>query len=77
MAMKADVIEACLRARFPQATITLKDLVGDGDHYQVEVIDQAFVGLTRIAQHKLVYTALKGKVGGELHALSIITRIPA
>lgn len=61
---------------FPEADITLTDLAGDNDHWQAEIVSEQFRGKTRVAQHQLVYAALKGKMGGELHALALKTRAP-
>jgi stress-induced morphogen len=58
------------------AEIAIEDLAGDGDHYRARIISPAFAGLSRIRQHQLVYAALKGKVGGELHALALETSAP-
>jgi stress-induced morphogen len=74
--MAAAVLEAELRSAFPDATILIEDLAGDGDHYRAKITAEAFRGLTRIRQHQLVYAALKGKVGGELHALALETGAP-
>jgi len=70
-------LEASLREAFPDAEIRIDDLAGDGDHYRARVVSAAFRGLTRVKQHQLVYNALKGKVGGELHALAVETATPA
>ena len=77
MPMSADTLKAELAAAFPGASIEIDDLAGDGDHYRARIVAQAFKGLTRIKQHQLVYAALKGKVGGELHALALETAAPA
>jgi len=77
MPMAADQLEAELRQAFPDAEIVIEDLAGDGDHYRARIIAQAFAGLPRVRQHQLVYSALKGKVGGELHALALETGAPA
>ncbi len=77
MAMQAAEIEAMIQEAFPDATIEIEDLRGDGDHYAATVVSQAFAGKSRVAQHQLVYKALKGKMGGELHALALTTRAPA
>jgi stress-induced morphogen len=69
-------LEASLRAAFPDAEIRVDDLAGDGDHYRARIVSPAFRGLTRIKQHQLVYGALKGKMGGELHALALETSVP-
>ena len=76
MPITADALEAELRAAFPDAQIAIEDLAGDGDHYRARITSAAFAGLTRIRQHQLVYAALKGKVGGELHALALETAPP-
>ena len=76
MPMPLAVLEAELKAAFPDAQITIDDLAGDGDHYRARIVSQAFAGLNRIKQHQLVYAALKGKVGGELHALALETQAP-
>lgn len=77
MAMSGTVIEAAIRAAFPDAEIRLTDLAGDGDHWAIHVACQSFAGLSRVKQHQLVYAALGGRVGGELHALQVTTSIPA
>jgi stress-induced morphogen len=74
--MPAATLEAELRAAFPDAQIVIDDLAGDGDHYRARIVSTAFAGLTRVRQHQLVYAALKGKVGGELHALALETAAP-
>ena len=76
MAMAADQIEAMIRAALPDAEVKITDLAGDGDHYAAHVVSSAFVGKTRVAQHKLVYDALGGRMGGELHALQLTTAVP-
>ena len=76
MPMSVQDLESSLRAAFPDAEIAIEDLAGDGDHYRARVVTPAFRGLTRIRQHQLVYAALKGKVGGELHALALETAAP-
>ncbi len=76
MAMAADQIEAMIRAALPDAEITITDLAGDGDHYAAHVISAAFSGKSRVAQHQLVYKALGGRMGGELHALQLTTAVP-
>lgn len=77
MPMSAENLEAQLRAAFPDATIAIDDLAGDGDHYRARIVSTVFAGLPRIRQHQLVYAALKGKMGGELHALALETAAPA
>jgi stress-induced morphogen len=76
MPMPLSVLEAELKAAFPDADIKIDDLAGDGDHYRARIVSQAFAGLNRVKQHQLVYAALKGKVGGELHALALETLVP-
>ena len=73
MPMAIADLEGALRAAFPDAEIKVEDLAGDGDHYRARIASNAFAGLSRIKQHQLVYGALKGKVGGELHALALET----
>ena len=77
MPMSAATLKAELSAAFPDASIDIDDLAGDGDHYRARIVASAFKGLSRIKQHQLVYAALKGKVGGELHALALETAAPA
>ncbi|MCA0422280.1 MAG: BolA family transcriptional regulator [Proteobacteria bacterium] len=74
MAMKAADIETLIREAFPDATVEIRDLAGDGDHYAATVVSPAFRGKSRVAQHQMVYAALKGRMGGELHALALTTR---
>jgi stress-induced morphogen len=74
--MSAADLERQLRAAFPKADIAIEDLAGDGDHYRARIVDAAFAGLPRVRQHQLVYAALKGKMGGELHALALETSAP-
>jgi stress-induced morphogen len=69
-------LEAILREGFPDAEIRIEDLAGDGDHYKARIVSKAFTGLPRVRQHQLVYAALKGKMGGELHALALETSAP-
>ena len=76
MAMQGDTIEAMIRAALPDATVEITDLAGDGDHYAAHVMSAAFAGRPRVAQHKLVYDALGGRMGGELHALQLTTAAP-
>jgi len=70
-------LEAILREGFPDAEIKVDDLAGDGDHYRAKIVSPAFKGLPRVRQHQLVYAALKGRMGGELHALALETSAPA
>lgn len=76
MAMSAHAIETLIRSGIPDATVTIRDLSGDGEHYAAEVISESFRGKTRIQQHKMVYDALKGNMGNILHALALQTSIP-
>lgn len=73
MPMAATAIEIMIKTAFPDAVVEITDLRGDGDHYAAKVSSVAFQGLNRIKQHQLVYAALKGKMGGELHALQLTT----
>lgn len=77
MAMSAAEIEAMIRDAFPDASIEIDDLRGDGDHYAARIVSGAFAGKSRVQQHQLVYKALKGKMGNELHALALTTEAPA
>jgi stress-induced morphogen len=76
MAMTASEIEALLKTAFPDAQITIEDLAGDNDHFAATVIAEAFRGIPRVRQHQLVYAALQGRMGGELHALALQTAAP-
>jgi stress-induced morphogen len=76
MPMSIDDLERSLVAAFPDGQIKIEDLAGDGDHYRATVISSAFKGLPRVRQHQLVYAALEGRMGGELHALALETRAP-
>ncbi len=79
MAMAGDEILALLRTEFPDADIELIDLAGDNNHWKAVISSRAFVGLSRVKQHQLVYAALKGKMdgaNGELHALALETKVP-
>ena len=76
MAMAADDIAAMIRTALPGAEVTITDLAGDGDHYAAHVISDSFLGLSRVAQHKAVYAALDGRMGGVLHALQLTTAVP-
>jgi stress-induced morphogen len=75
--MAASQLEAELRAAFPDAEIVIEDLAGDGDHYRAKITSASFAGVPRVRQHQLVYAALGGKMGGELHALALETGPPA
>lgn len=76
MAMAAAQIEKLIREALPDAQVTIEDLAGDGDHYSAVVITPAFSGKTRVQQHKMVYDALQGRMGCELHALALQTSAP-
>jgi len=76
MAMNAADIEALIRESFPDAKIAIEDMVGDGDHWSATIESAAFIGRSRVQQHQMVYAALKGRVGGELHALALQTSVP-
>lgn len=76
MAMQPTEIEDLLKAAFPDAEITIEDLAGDNDHFAATVISEAFRGIPRVRQHQLVYAALQGRMGGELHALALQTSAP-
>jgi stress-induced morphogen len=76
MAMQADDIAKLIRDAIPDAKVTIRDLAGDGDHYAAEVVAESFRGKNRVAQHQMVYQALKGNMGGALHALALQTSIP-
>lgn len=76
MPMNADEIIRLIKEALPDATVDLKDLRGDGDHYQAHVESRAFLGKTRVQQHQMVYAALQGRVGGVLHALALSTALP-
>ena len=76
MAMQASEIEALIKDAFPDAKIVIEDLRGDGDHYACQVVSSAFAGKSRVQQHQMVYKALGGRMGGELHALALQTSAP-
>ena len=76
MAMAAVEIEALIKSALPDARVTIEDLVGDGDHYAATVVSDIFRGKSRVQQHQIVYAALRGRMGGELHALSLQTSAP-
>tara|TARA_B110000495_G_scaffold35361_1_gene28165 strand:- start:336 stop:566 length:231 start_codon:yes stop_codon:yes gene_type:complete len=73
MALPVEEIKELIIASIPDASIEIKDLMGDSNHYQALIKSKMFSGLSKIDQHKLVYKSLKGKMGNELHALSITT----
>ena len=76
MPMAASDIEEMIVAAIPDARVEIRDLAGDGDHYAARVVSESFAGMSRVRQHQAVYAALKGKMGGELHALQLETAIP-
>lgn len=76
MPMDASEIERLIKAKIPDARIEIKDLAGDGDHFAAHVVSAAFKGCSRVLQHQMVYDALGGRMGGELHALALTTAVP-
>jgi stress-induced morphogen len=76
MPMPAAEIERMIRDALPDAQVTIDDLRGDGDHYAAKVVSTAFRGKTRVQQHQMVYQALKGRMGNELHAMALQTSVP-
>ena len=76
MGMSATDIERFIKEALPDATVTIRDLAGDGDHYAANVVSAAFKDKSRVQQHQMVYAALKGRMGGELHALALQTSTP-
>ena len=76
MPIKREEIEVMLTANFPNASISITDMAGDENHYQVIITSEKFIGKSRVQQHQMVYTALGEKIGNELHALALTTRIP-
>lgn len=76
MPMKVGEIEHLLRTAFPDAKIEISDLGGDGDHFAAILVSSQFAGKTRVQQHQMVYQALQGKMGEELHALALQTSAP-
>jgi stress-induced morphogen len=76
MAMNASEIERLIKEALPDARVEIRDLAGDGDHYAANVVSSAFKGKSRIQQHQMIYAALKGRMGGELHALALQTSAP-
>jgi stress-induced morphogen len=76
MAMQANEIETLIKSALPDARVSIEDLAGDGDHYAATVVSEAFRGISRVKQHQIVYAALRGRVGGELHALALQTSAP-
>jgi stress-induced morphogen len=76
MPMQPDEIERLIKSRIPDAEVTIRDLAGDGDHYAATVIAASFRGKSRVQQHQMVYDALRGQMGGTLHALALQTGVP-
>lgn len=76
MPMPAEELRRMIEDALPGAHVSIRDLAGDDDHYAAEVVAPQFMGLTRVKQHKLVYDALGGRMGGVLHALQLTTRAP-
>lgn len=76
MPMDANQIETLIKEALPDAQVDIRDLAGDGDHYAANVISESFRGKSRVQQHQMVYEALKGNMGGELHALALQTKAP-
>lgn len=76
MPMDAKEIESLIKARMPSAEVSIRDLAGDGDHYAAHVVSPDFKGKSRLQQHKMVYEALEGRMGGVLHALALTTAAP-
>ena len=76
MAMSAADIERFIKEALPDAKVEIRDLAGDGDHYAANVVSAAIKGKSRVQQHQMVYAALKGRMGGELHALALQTSTP-
>lgn len=76
MPMDAGEIERLIKAKIPDARVTIRDLAGDGDHYAATVISEAFRGKSRVQQHQMVYDALQTQMGGRLHALALQTSAP-
>lgn len=76
MAMAASEIESLIKEALPDARVTIEDLRGDGDHYAAHIVSAAFKGKTRVQQHQMVFQALRGRMGNELHALALQTAAP-
>jgi stress-induced morphogen len=76
MAMNAPEIERLIKEALPDARVEIRDLAGDGDHYAANVVSSLFRGKSRVQQHQMIYAALKGRMGGELHALALQTSAP-
>ncbi|WP_343559944.1 BolA family protein [Kiloniella sp. b19] len=76
MPMNPSEIESLIREALPDAEVTIEDLRGDGDHYAAHVVSPSFEGKSRVQQHQMVYNALQGRMGNELHALALQTSAP-
>lgn len=76
MPMDAGEIKQLIRESLPDAEVEIDDLRGDGDHYAARVVSAAFKGKTRVEQHQMVYKALRGRMGEQLHALALQTGVP-
>ncbi|MFG1357443.1 BolA family protein [Xanthobacter pseudotagetidis] len=76
MPMHPREIEKLIKEALPDATVVIEDLAGDGDHYAARIVSEAFRGKSRVQQHQMVYAALKGNMGGVLHALALQTSVP-
>ncbi|MBO0662749.1 BolA family transcriptional regulator [Jiella sp. MQZ9-1] len=76
MPMNAQDIERMIKEEIPDAVVSIRDLAGDGDHYAADIISESFRGKSRVQQHQMVYKALRGNMGGELHALALQTSAP-
>ena len=77
MTMSAAEIERVIKESLPDAEVRIEDLAGDGDHYRAHIVSETFRGKSRLQQHQLVYQALGGRMGGELHALALSTSAPS
>lgn len=77
MPMSPTEIESLIKAALPDAQVKIDDLRGDGDHYAAYVVSKDFQGKSRVQQHQMVYQALQGRMGNELHALALQTATPA
>ncbi len=76
MPMNVGEIEQLIKQAMPDAKVTIEDLAGDGDHYAAYVVSESFRGKSRVQQHQMVYQALQGRMGNELHALALQTSPP-
>lgn len=76
MPLESSILKKMIIDAFPDASVNIVDLAGDNDHWSAEIISEDFRGKSRIQQHKMVYSALQGKMGGELHALQLKTSAP-